>query len=180
MDCGLFLKGVNYSISEVVMPLRVKMKDIKRQGVEFNGILPVKELDINGLDKVIHPNHDLTYDFTVQKIEKRLLLNGYLSIDIDCDCVRCLKPFVYHIELNHWSLTLNLEGEERVKIENDTVDLTPYLREDIILNLPLHPICEPGCTGMIELAQDKTGETKSDRSELFSSVWSELDKLKLE
>jgi len=160
------------------MSLRVKMKDVEMQGVEFNGILPVKELDINGLDKVIHPNQDLKYDFTVQKIEKKLVLNGYLSIDIDCDCVRCLKPFIYHIELKQWSLTLNLEGEEKVKVENDAVDLTPYLREDIILNLPLHPVCEPGCAGMPELA-NSNGETKSDRPELFSSVWSELDKLKL-
>jgi uncharacterized metal-binding protein YceD (DUF177 family) len=155
------------------MSLRVKMKDLEMQGVELSGILPVKELDINGLDKVIHPNHDLKYEFAIQKIEKKLLLNGSLSIDVDCECVRCLKSFVYHIELNQWSLTLNLEGEEKVKIENDTVDLTPYLREDIVLSLPLHPVCEPECAGMPELAQDNNERIRPFGNVLFGL--SELD-----
>lgn len=162
------------------MPLKVNMNDLARTEVSFKGVLPVKELEIDGLDEVIHANHDLFYDFTVQKLEKQLLLNGNLSIALDCECVRCLKSFVYNIVLNNWSLTLELEGEEKVNIVNDIVDLTPYIREDILLNFPLHPVCEPECAGLPELlASGQIEQMKSDRPEPFNSVWAELDKLKL-
>jgi uncharacterized protein len=155
------------------------MNDLAKKEILFKGVLPVKELEIDGLDKVIHANHDLNYDFTVQKIEKKLLLNGSLSIDLNCECVRCLKEFVYSIVLDNWSLTLELEGEERVQIINDVVDLTPFIREDILLNFPLHPVCEPGCTGLTELLANSKGNSESVNPEPFNPVWAELDKLKL-
>ena len=43
---------------------------------------------------------------------------------------------------------LPLEGEEAVSVVNDCVDLTPYVREDILLEFPQHPLCEPECRGL--------------------------------
>ena len=55
------------------------------------------------------------------------------------------------------------------------VDLTPFMREDILLNLPAHPHCDRDgdriCKGkQIEIAEQET-KRRSD--------WSALDKLKL-
>ncbi|MGC8743878.1 MAG: YceD family protein [Verrucomicrobiia bacterium] len=161
------------------MPIKININDLEKKEILFKGALPVKELEIDGLDRVIHANHDLNYDFTVQKIEKKILLSGSLSIDLDCECVRCLKEFVYSIVLDNWALMLELEGEERVQVVNDIVDLTPYIREDILLNFPLHPVCEPGCAGMPELLASDKGNAQSGKLEPFNPVWAELDKLKL-
>jgi uncharacterized protein len=161
------------------MPLKVNMQDLVRNEVVFKGILPVRELEIDGLDAVIHANHDLNYDFTVQKIEKKLILNGNLHIELDCQCVKCLKSFVYKIDLPDWYLALELEGEDCVNIVNDFVDLTPYIREDILLNFPMHPVCEPGCKGIPGIVTDDTAES-GNRAEPFNPVWSVLDKLKFE
>ncbi|MCX7871763.1 MAG: YceD family protein [Verrucomicrobiae bacterium] len=155
------------------------MHDLVRKEVLLKGILPVKELEIDGLDTVIHANHDLNYDFTVQKIEKKLVLIGNLSIELDCQCVKCLKSFTYKINLPQWSLTLDLEGDDRVNIINDFIDLTPYIREDILLSFPLHPVCEPGCKGLPGVISGEDEATKS-RTEPLNSVWSALDKLKFE
>ena len=40
-----------------------------------------------------------------------------------------------------------LEGEEKANVINDLVDLTPYLREDIVLAFPQHPLCRPNAAG---------------------------------
>jgi uncharacterized metal-binding protein YceD (DUF177 family) len=57
----------------------------------------------------------------------------------------------------------------------ETVDLTPFMREDLLLNLPAHPRCDRNAGRVckpkqIEAAAQDTGR-KSD--------WSALDQLKL-
>ena len=52
------------------------------------------------------------------------------------------------------------EGEDRVAVDNDCVDLTPYLREDILLEFPQHPLCKPECRG---LKKTSTGKAKPGR-----------------
>jgi uncharacterized metal-binding protein YceD (DUF177 family) len=71
-----------------------------------------------------------------------------------------------------------MEGEECVSVVNDCADLTPYVREDMLLEFPRHPLCRPDCRGMEKV---KTGKVKSTdgTDEMAPSVWAELDKLKL-
>jgi uncharacterized metal-binding protein YceD (DUF177 family) len=54
--------------------------------------------------------------------------------------------------------------------------LTPYLREDILLEWPQHPLCEADCAGTPDRA--KENKTKSASPTEVSSAWSELNKLK--
>jgi uncharacterized metal-binding protein YceD (DUF177 family) len=53
--------------------------------------------------------------------------------------------------------------------------LTPFVREDMLLNFPQHPLCKPDCAGL------KTGQAKKlgGDEESKPSVWVELNKLKL-
>ena len=76
-------------------------------------------------------------------------MQGSLQLDAGLR-VRAVPEAVSTIDLN-WSIgpvTLPLEGEEEVPVINDCVDLTPYMREDILLAFPQHPLCEPDCGGL--------------------------------
>ncbi len=64
-----------------------------------------------------------------------LWATGELAIDLELQCVRCLEPFVYPLEV-----TTSPSQMERPTTE--TVDLTPELREDILLALPAYPHCD--------------------------------------
>ena len=85
------------------------------------------------------------------------------------------RPVTRELELPDWACHLPLKGDDATPISNDLVNLTPYIREDILLALPQHPLCEPECRGLKLPASVDPGE-KSDKA---SSAWSELDKLKL-
>src|SRR5450756_2293026 len=89
--------------------------------------------------------------------------------------VRCLKPFTYKLELTGWALHLPLEGEDKVSILNDCIDLTPFVREDMLIEFPQHPLCKPECAGL----KKKPGVEKAGAEEKPPSPWTELDKLKL-
>ena len=159
------------------MPLVINLRHLDEQSVRLEGQLPVAELDIDPHDEVIQLAQPLQHALEVQKLEDSLLVQGRLELNLKCQCVRCLKPFQYQLKLDAWTCHLPLQGEDSVTIANDCVDLTPYVREDILLEFPRHPLCGPQCRG---LPKTSTGKAKKAGAAgtTGSSAWAELNKLK--
>jgi uncharacterized protein len=161
------------------MPLTVNLRHLEAQAVRLDGQLAVAELDIDPRDEVIRIGPPLEYELEAQRLDEGLLVQGRLCLTLHCECVRCLKPFEYRIELPHWALLLPLEGEDAVVVNNDCVDLTPYAREDILLEFPQHPLCDPECRGLPKTLIGKPKKPSSTGpAEAKSSAWAELNKLK--
>jgi uncharacterized protein len=159
------------------MSLKVNLRHLEDDEVCLKGELPVAELDLGVNDEMIRLGKPLRYDLTVEQLHDSLLVQGSLKLVLDCECVRCLKPFDYKLELAGWALHLPLEGEDKVSVVNDCVDLTPFVREDMLLEFPQHPLCKPECGGLKKKARKSV--EKSDESESKPDVWAELNKLKL-
>jgi uncharacterized protein len=150
-----------------------------RKPLELAGEIPVNDLDINSMDELLQLQEPLRYELTVQRMGDELLVQGWLRGQVHCECVRCLKPFVVPIALEDWACAIALAGEEAAPIKDDCVDLTPFIREDIVLALPQHPLCEAGCTGL-KSPVTQPAKLKADQTGQKRSVWSALDKLKLD
>jgi uncharacterized protein len=161
------------------MALRINLRQLERHNVELEGELPAEKLDLADVDEVIHPRKPLRYKLEAQKLDNSILVQGWLEMVLDCECVRCLKPFAYKLAVRDWACHLPLEGEEKVVVTNDSIDLTPYLREDILLGFPQHPLCKAECRGLSEKATrqiKKMNGTKQAKEK--PSAWAELNKLK--
>jgi len=161
------------------MPLLFNIRHLEHQTVTLRGELPVAELDLVGIDELIQADSPLHHDLVVERHERSILALGRLGLELRCECVRCLKSFEYRLAFDSWSCLLPLEGEDKVLVSNDCVDLTPYVREDIVLAFPQHPLCEPECRGLLNARQ--TGARQSNgasATEKISSAWAELNKLK--
>ena len=162
------------------MPLIVNLRHLEADNIRLEGRLPARELDIDPLDTVIQVAQPLEYDLEVQKLEDGLLVQGRLLLNLECQCVRCLKPFQHRLELDGWACHLPLQGEDCVTAVNDCVDLTPHVREDILLEFPWHPLCDPECRGLPKTSIGKSKNTsRTGKTEVGSSAWAELNKLKL-
>jgi len=159
------------------MPLLVNLRHLEKRDLVLNGELPVADLDIDSRDEMVQLVKPLRYRLVAQKLEDALLVRGKLVVPLACECVRCLKAFEHRLELADWACHIPLAGEEKAPIVGDCVDLTPFLREDILLELPQHPLCKPNCGG---LKKTKVGKSKKNSLGVTpdSSAWSELDKLK--
>jgi uncharacterized protein len=160
------------------MPIIVNLRHLEERDVILRGELPVAELDLDPCDELIQAAQPLRHELEVQLLEDSLLLRGWLRLMLDCQCVRCLKPFQRELELNPWTRHLPLAGEESVPIVNDCADLTPCVREDILLEFPRHPLCRPDCQGLEKVKTGKARKT-GGKDEMAPSAWSKLDKLKL-
>jgi DUF177 domain-containing protein len=157
------------------MPLIINLRHLEEHNALLRGELPVVELDMETGDEMIRLTRPMHYDIEVQKLAGALLVRGSLRFALECQCVRCLKPFTHELELKAWTCHLPFEGEDQVAIDNDCVDLTPFVREDMLLEFPRHPLCRPDCGGL----KTKTDKARKTAGEFAPSAWAELDKLKL-
>jgi len=154
------------------MKPEVNLRHVEDHTVSLEGELTPEELEIDEKDPLIHVKEPLAYELEVQQMEDALLVQGSLKLTLDCECARCLKPLRYTMDLKAWTAHIPLEGEEKADVVNDLVDLTPYVREDIVLAFPQRPLCGPDCKGL-------PGADASSESPLTSNPWAELNKLKL-
>ena len=149
--------------------MKVHLRQIQADGLHLEGAeeCPIPELSAEG----VVCTGPLRYSLDMGISEGSLWVTGTLAQPVELKCVRCLEPFPYDIEVHAFSIHHELTGPE-------LIDLAPYVREDILLNLPAHPHCdrEGGrkCpeAGKTATAQDEDGKRAPD--------WSALDKLKLE
>jgi uncharacterized protein len=155
------------------MPLKINLRHLDDDEVHLQGELPVAELAFDIQDELIRAERPLQYNLTVEKMHESILAQGRLRLILDCNCIRCLQPFEYEVLISGYALHLPLTGEDQVTIDNDAIDLTPFVREDMLLEFPQHPLCKPECGGL----KKKSGVQKSDDKKEEPSAWTGLDKL---
>ncbi len=59
---------------------------------------------------------------------------GWVELDVEQTCVRCLQRFTMPVRVSNFAVQKEAHGRE-------AIDLTPELREDILLALPANPDC---------------------------------------
>jgi DUF177 domain-containing protein len=160
------------------MPLRLNLRHLDAHNVLLEGELPVEDLDLDIKDELVAVGPPLRYQLEAQKVEDGVLLQGWLKLALECHCARCLKAFGHELRLEPWTRHLPFHGEDAVPVEGDFVDLTPLIREDILLEFPQHPLCEPECRGMPATSLGQAKSTRSAGQAAGPSAWDELNKLK--
>ncbi|MBM3845568.1 MAG: hypothetical protein FJ405_04685 [Verrucomicrobia bacterium] len=161
--------------------LEVSLQQLEHGSVKLQGELTPDEAGMDIQDELIHLKKPLLYDLTAERLGESLLITGSVQLIVDCECARCLRPFVQELRLDSWACHVPLEGEDRAEVLSDCVDLTPYIREDIVLALPQHPLCDTECSGLPGMVNSGTGKKSAPAAEGVkpNSVWDQLDKLKL-
>ena len=160
------------------MALIINLRLLSQETLFLQGELSPAELDFGLRDDMFNISLPVKYDLEAEMVDDAMLVRGRLSAELECECVRCLKSFTRPLELPELTLHLPLTGEEAVTIDNDNVDLTPYLREDMILEFPQHPLCKPDCAGLKKIDKNQAPKTGGE-PESAASAWAELNKLKL-
>jgi len=149
--------------------MKVHLRQIQADGLHLEGEEECIITDLQAESVVC--TGPLRYSLDLGVSEGSLWVTGHLAQPVELKCVRCLEPFQFDIEVPAFSIHHELTGPE-------VIDLGPYVREDILLNLPAHPHCDReggrNCPAASAIpSPDETGgKPKPD--------WSALDKLKIE
>ena len=146
--------------------MKIHLKQVPAQGLYLDGDeeCPIHDLEAEGI-RCAGPLH---YNIEVGVAGGALWARGSLSQPVELRCVSCLENFVHDIQVPAFAVHTELHGPE-------TVDLTPFIREDLLLNLPAHPRCDTDGNHVCKAKRSKTVE-QDTKPKLD---WSALDKLKL-
>ena len=155
------------------MSLIVNLEDLKEAEVRLEGELPLEIVETEATDELIKVGKPLAYELNASLLDDALLVRGQLELPLDCECARCLIPFVHTVSLPDWTLHLPLAGDDAIETINDSVDLTPWVREDTLLGFPQHPLCAPDCSGLKTVGPE--GSTAVAETEPSPSPWAQLD-----
>jgi len=96
----------------------------------------------------------------LDKVLPEIMAKGVLNGDVEHQCSRCLKNFTERIasqfNVVYRPTTEIARGEQHqlksdeldtVFYSGDTLEIDDLLREQLILNLPMKPLCSPDCKG---------------------------------
>ncbi len=99
--------------------------------------------------------------FDIEKVKERYRLVGTVSTTLELLCGRCLELFARRVDaafdLRYQPHTENTgEGELEIEeddlstafYENDQIDLEQLVREQLLLSLPMKPLCREECKGL--------------------------------
>ena len=148
--------------------MKVHIRHIRAEGLHLAGEEELPMLDFASED--VRWTVPLRYSLDLGISEGSLWATGTLDQQVELRCVRCVEWFPYDIKVSAFSVHVPLTGPE-------VIDLTPYVREDILLNLPPHPHCDREGGRVCPAAKPDTDEAPVDRKR--APDWSALDKLKL-
>ncbi len=145
--------------------------------------IPAEGLHLEGEENCLLPDLEaegvrcaglLRYNIDIGISAGALLANGTLIQPVELRCVACLEPFAHEIEVKSFAMHEELHGPE-------TFDLTPFMREDLLLNLPPHPHCDRNGGRVCKAAQLPVAQTTGENEAQIKAQpdWSALDKLKI-
>jgi len=81
-----------------------------------------------------------------------VVVQGQFTASLPAECVRCLKPFTLPVRTKLQDLFVYPPpnpSDPLLAIGEDAIlDLEPLLREYLLLDLPLRPLCTPDCRGL--------------------------------
>ncbi|WP_274651581.1 YceD family protein [Paenibacillus humicola] len=96
----------------------------------------------------------IAVDLTAQGEGGEVNVGGRLSTEVELACSRCLEPLAYKASADFRetfkpaSAMNGSEPEETIPVEEDKVDLEPFVEETMMLALPFAPLCEESCKGL--------------------------------
>jgi uncharacterized metal-binding protein YceD (DUF177 family) len=150
--------------------VKIHLRQIPADGLHLEGEEDCLLADLEQED--VRCAGSLQYKIDIGLSTGALWANGTLVQPVELRCVACLESFVHNIEVNSFAMHEELHGPE-------TFDLTPFMREDLLLNLPPYPHCDRDGGRVCKATPLPVGETAADAQTKTQPDWSALDKLKL-
>ncbi|WP_239617104.1 YceD family protein [Cohnella mopanensis] len=136
------------------MLLKVQELVARQQPMELQGTLDLKELFRNNAE--YSPLEPMKYNLVAKAADDRILVSGQLSCDVRMQCSRCLDKFDETVLVpfeEQFRIVENGEAElseddEAVPVTEERIDLSPYLAEELVVQLPYAPLCSEDCKGL--------------------------------
>jgi uncharacterized protein len=117
---------------------------------------------------------DFTGNVRVTRTAQGLLVQVKLQARIAAECVRCLTEFQQPLEVDFsdlYAFTQASMTESGLLLpENGKIDLSPVVRDEMLLAVPISPLCRPSCKGLCPVCGENLNATACHHDDETSEV----------
>lgn len=138
------------------MLLKVQELVARQEPTKLQGSLDLTDLFRDS--KEFKPLAPVEYDLVATASDDRILVTGQLACDVRMQCSRCLDQFddkilvpfeeQFRIVEDADAEAEMSEDDEAVPVSEERIDLTPFLTQEFVVQLPYAPLCKEDCKGL--------------------------------
>ena len=139
----------------------------------------------------VAPGSPIDLDLRLESVLEGVLVSGAADLVVTAECARCLDPL-------DWEETVDLselfaypstdargavveegadENDPLPTLDDDCIDLEPTLRDAVVLELPLAPLCRDDCAGLCAECGIRIDENPGHRHDRTDPRWAALSAL---
>ena len=129
---------------------------------------------------------------SVTKIGEAVSIKGNITAGINLECCRCLESFTLPVKTVYEYTFIPVEEmpeNEEVELtgedlglgyyRNDTIDLDPIILEQIVIQVPIKPLCKESCKGLCPICGINLNVVSCDHKQTaLKNPFAALEKLK--
>ena len=138
------------------MDLRINVENLPKEGSKVDINIKEENVSVKEITGDVHVNA------LVYKSGNSYAVEGFEEYDLRLTCSRCLKDIKqhqkrdFHLEFKKKTdYTTDIRSPREADqteieyiVENNCIDLGSFLRDEIILSVPMKPLCSEECKGL--------------------------------
>lgn len=96
------------------------------------------------------PDPPLLADLVLSAASGGVVVRGDVTVTVRYTCPRCLESRNVVIDVDIDQIAEREGGDDGYELHGDDLDLEPMLRDEVMLSMPLLPVCDPPCEGLVQ------------------------------
>lgn len=121
---------------------------------------------------------DLELDVQLEGVAEGVLVTATVTAPLTGECARCLEPFTSATSVRFqelFALADGAAGPDGYTLDAGLLDIEPALRDALVLELPMSPLCAEDCRGLcsecgVRLAEAEPGHGHVERGPLWAAL----------
>jgi uncharacterized protein len=121
---------------------------------------------------------DLELEVQLEGVTEGVLVTARVTAPLVGECARCLEPFTSVTSVRFqelFALAAGVAGPDGYVLDAGLLDLEPALRDALVLELPLSPLCAADCLGLcsqcgVRLADAPPGHGHEERGPMWAAL----------
>ncbi len=127
----------------------------------------------------VPPGSPVDLQLRLESVVEVVLVTGTALVRLHGYCTRCLREIASTEEVELQELFCypgkESDDEEASRIEGESIDLEPVLRDAVVLDLPFTPLCRPDCAGLCPVCgADLNADPDHGHDEAIDPRWADL------
>jgi|Deesub1362A_J573_1020465.scaffolds.fasta_scaffold04811_1 uncharacterized protein len=147
--------------------MKIIVSDIPEEGLQ-------QDVDLKVSIDNSEPAEDVHVSVRVNRYGERVMLDGSAGMSVSLVCSRCLKRFRYPISVEFHEEYVPrpdaVDEEHELTDEelalnyyiNDMINLDEFIREQVIVSIPIKPLCKANCMGICPMCGKDLNEGSCD------------------